>query len=72
MIAPFLKDRWGWIDTDRCWWCDGGRQSRDHLFKECRAWEKEIKELWTTVGGSRAEGRVGMDPSEVGRVLAFM
>ena len=36
MIAPFLKDKWGWTDSDACWWCDGGRQSRDHLFKECK------------------------------------
>ena len=21
MIAPFLRDKWGWTDTDRCWWC---------------------------------------------------
>ena len=40
MIAPFFGDRCGWIDTDRCWWCDGGKQSRDHLFKECRTWER--------------------------------
>ena len=54
MIAPFLKDRWGWTDSDTCWWCDRGRQSRDHLFKECRRWEKEIRELWNAVG--RASG----------------
>ena len=35
LIAPFLRDRWGWTDTDRCWWCSKGRQSREHLFKEC-------------------------------------
>ena len=45
MIAPFLKDRWGWTDSDRCWWCSGGRQSRDHLFKECKKWKGEIEEL---------------------------
>ena len=50
MIAPFLKDWWGWIDTDSCWWCEKGRQSRDHLFKECKTWEREIRELWSTVG----------------------
>ena len=50
MIAPFLRDRWKWTDTDRCWWCEKGRQSRDHLFKECKTWEKEIRELWSTVG----------------------
>ena len=55
MIAPFLKDRWGWTETDSCWWCNGGRQSRDHLFKECGRWAKEIKDLWKEVG--RASGR---------------
>ena len=55
MIAPFLKDRWGWTDTDRCWWCNGGRQSRDHLFKECGGWKEEIRELWNEVG--RVSGR---------------
>ena len=49
MTAPFLRERWGWMDTDRCWWCDGGRQSRDHLFKECKTWKDEIRELWETV-----------------------
>ena len=46
MIAPFLKERWGFVNTDACWWCDKGRQSREHLFKECTAWTKEIRELW--------------------------
>ena len=57
MIAPFLKDRWGWTETDTCWWCEEGRQSREHLFKECRAWEKEIRELWRAVG--EAAGKRG-------------
>ena len=63
MIAPFLKEKWGWTDTDSCWWCEKGRQSRDHLFKDCRAWEREIRELWNTVGkisGKRELGK-GMD-----------
>ena len=55
MIAPFLKDRWGWTDSDACWWCNGGRQSRDHLFKECRRWEEGVGKLWDAVG--RASGR---------------
>ena len=57
--SPFLRDKWGWTDSDACWWCDGGRQSRDHLFKECKRWEKEIRELWNAVGrvsGKRQEG----------------
>ena len=57
MIAPFLKDRWGWTDSDKCWWCEGGRQSRDHLFKECSKWGKEIRELWDAVG--KISGRRG-------------
>ena len=50
MTAPFLKDKFNWVDSDQCWWCSGGRQSREHLFKECRAWKKEIRELWKRVG----------------------
>ena len=49
---------WGWTSSDRCWWCEGGRQSRDHLFKECKTWKKEIAELWKEVGrisGKRKE-----------------
>ena len=62
MTAPYLKEMWGWVDTDRCWWCDGGRQSREHLFRECGAWKEEIKELWEKVGNisgkrDREEGR---------------
>ena len=34
--------------------------SRDHLFKECKRWEKEIKELWDTVGRVRGK-REGSD-----------
>ena len=55
MIAPFLKERWGWTDTDICWWCNKGRQSRGHLFKECSSWAREIRELWTAMG--RVSGR---------------
>ena len=33
MIAPFLKERFGWVESDLCWWCCIGRQSREHLFK---------------------------------------
>ena len=25
MIAPFLKEKFGWIDSDTCWWCSSGR-----------------------------------------------
>ena len=61
VIAPFLKDRW--IESDECWWCNekGRKQSRDHLFKECKRWDKEIKELWKEVGriSGRREGEGG-------------
>ena len=50
MTAPFLKDKWRWTDSDQCWWCGRGRQSREHLFKECTTWKKEIRELWEEVG----------------------
>ena len=39
-----------------CWWCHGGRQTREHPFKECIAWMKEIRQLWediANVAGTR-------------------
>ena len=76
MIAPFLKEKWGWTDSDKCWWCDGRRQSRDHLFKECSMWKKEIAELWKEIGrisGKRRKkettGTTAL--TRAGRVLAF-
>ena len=62
MIAPFLKERWGWTASDRCWWCNEGRQSRDHLFKECSMWKKEIAELWKEIG--RISGKRGKEKND--------
>ena len=64
MIAPFLKEKWKWIDSDICWWCEKKRQSRDHLFKECIAWKEEIARLWEEVGkvsGKRRESEGSND-----------
>ena len=44
------RSGWGWTETDQCWRCEKGRQSREHLFRECAAWRKEIRALW---GGLR-------------------
>ena len=30
MTAPFLKDKFRWTDSDICWWCSKGRQTREH------------------------------------------
>ena len=62
-LAPLLRDRWGWTDTDVCWWCNEGRQSREHLFKECTAWTKEIQEHWAAVGAASG-GRSGIGGSQ--------
>ena len=35
MLTPFLRDRFGRVEFDTCWWCGGGRQTREHVFKEC-------------------------------------
>ena len=50
MTAPFLKEKFGWVSSDQCWWCGSGRQSREHLFKECRTWKEEIRKLWKELG----------------------
>ena len=47
MMAPFLKEMWGWAGRDTYLWCAKGRQSREHLFKECI---EEIRTLWREVG----------------------
>ena len=60
MIAPFLKEKFGWVESDQCWWCCSGRQSREHLFKECRTWKEQIRKLWRKVGkvsGGRKQDR---------------
>ena len=44
-----------------CLLCSGGRQSREHLFKECRTWKEEIRKLWKEVGEISGEGRKGPD-----------
>ena len=39
------------LATTDCWWCNcEKRQSRHHLFTECRAWAPQIRELWRRVG----------------------
>ena len=38
-------------ETDECWWCNcGKRQSRHHLFTECRAWAPQIRALCKRIG----------------------
>ena len=53
-IGSFLHDRMSGpqrLDSDECWWCKGGkRQSRHHLFVECKSWTPQIRTLWQRVG----------------------
>ena len=55
MTAPFLKDKFRWTNSDICWWCSRGRQTREHLFKECSTWKEEIRTLWKEVGEATME-----------------
>ena len=55
MTTPFLKEKFKWTNSDICWWCSKGRQTREHLFKECSAWKDEIKKLWKEVGEATLE-----------------
>jgi hypothetical protein len=51
LIAPFLKNKLRKTDSDLCWWCeDGKKQTREHLFKECKRWKTESNVLWKEVG----------------------
>ena len=67
MTAPFLRDKFKWVDSDQCWWCSSGRQSREHLFKECRAWKNEIRELWRKVGEISSTAREDGEESSEGK-----
>jgi len=37
----------------KCWWCGHEYQTRDHLFKWCKRWKREQKQLW--VDGQEGE-----------------
>ena len=73
MTAPFLKEKFKWTDSHICWWCSRGRQTREHLFKECSAWKKEIRELWREVGEATIEQGRGTRKADTReeRVLAW-
>ena len=60
--SPPFKGTVGGTETDTCWWCNGGRQSREHLFKECLTWKREIGELWTAVGEASGMGEQTDEP----------
>ena len=54
-IGSYLKDKIRKIDNDSCWWCGGvKRQTRHHLFTECKAWMPQTRKLWKDIG--RAHG----------------
>ena len=40
------------LESEKCWWCNRGkRQTRYHLFTECRAWTLQIRALWSSGKG---------------------
>lgn len=36
--------------------CDEERQSRGHLFKECKRWKRDIRRLWEEVDNISGKG----------------
>ena len=32
MIAPLLVEKFGWVDSDLCWWCGSARRAGGRLF----------------------------------------
>ena len=44
--------------------CEGGRQSREHLFKECRTWKDQIRKLWKKIGELSGEAVLKTDISK--------
>jgi hypothetical protein len=52
--GPYLAEV-GQAADDRCWWCSGPSQTREHLFKHCRRWKDQQATMWRAIG--RATGR---------------
>jgi ribonuclease HI len=48
IMATYFK-RFKSRDSEECGWCGAKRQTRDHLFRWCKRWKREITELWETV-----------------------
>ena len=53
VIGSFLHERMTGpqrLESDKCWWCNcGKRQTRHHLFTECKAWARRIERLWSRI-----------------------
>ena len=50
-IDPYLRDKVKGSDSDRCWWCGGGRrQARHRLLVDCRVWAPQARRMWKAIG----------------------
>jgi hypothetical protein len=52
--GPYLAEV-GQAADDKCWWCSGPSQTREHLFKHCRRWKDQQATMWRAIG--KATGR---------------
>lgn len=52
MISPFLREKFGWVSSELCWWCGSARQTREHLSKECVTWRQESESCGKNRGAS--------------------
>ncbi|TGZ84073.1 hypothetical protein EX30DRAFT_369375 [Ascodesmis nigricans] len=76
VTATYLKSI-GKRESDECWWCDGPRQTREHLFKECRKWRREQEGLWSALrkdGFTRlhASSTIFTEPRATSAILTFI
>ena len=50
-IGSYLAEKTHTVQSSECWWCGSGeRQSRYHLFFQCRRWAPESKKMWRDIG----------------------
>jgi ribonuclease HI len=55
LIGTYLK-RIGKSADDKCWWCGRkARQTREHLFKDCRRWRRQQAAMWGGLGKEKDE-----------------
>lgn len=56
MTATSLEDKLGWVDSDMCWWCSKGKQTREHFFKEYLTRKKDCRRRSETLQATESTG----------------
>jgi hypothetical protein len=62
--GPYLAEV-GQAAEDKCWWCSGPSQTREHLFKHCRRWKDQQASMWRAIGRATARKRTNTSMTQL-------